>query len=140
MSCLSVTRYDRLDPAEECAPAYGVQALQIEPRLLAPRPALLRNFRRGPVDLVPAETLYLDLRPSPDDLLAAMHPKGRYNIRLAERRGVVVRETSDPAAVHQFYPLVAAAGERDDFFVEPITFFAALAEALCPAGLVRFLF
>ena len=129
-----------LDAAEECAPAYGVQALQIEPRLLAPRPALLRNFRRAPVDLLPAETLYLDLTPSPDDLLAAMHPKGRYNIRLAGRRGVMVRETSDPAAVHQFYPLVAAAGERDDFFVEPITFFATLAETLCPAGLARFLF
>jgi peptidoglycan pentaglycine glycine transferase (the first glycine) len=42
--------------------------------------------------------------------------------------------------VHQFFPLVAAAGERDDFFVEPITFFAALAETLCPAGLARFLF
>jgi peptidoglycan pentaglycine glycine transferase (the first glycine) len=129
-----------LEAAEECAPAYGVQALQIEPRLLAPRPALLRNFRRAPVDLLPTETLYLDLRPSPDDLLAAMHPKGRYNIRLAERRGVAVRETSEPAAVHQFYPLVAAAGERDDFFVEPRSFFAALAEALCPPGLARFLF
>ncbi len=129
-----------LEAAERCAPAYEAQALQIEPRLAVPRPPLLRNFRRAPLDLLPTETLYLDLTRDPEDLLAAMHPKARYNIRLARRRGVVVGETADPAAVHRFYPLVAAAGQRDDFFVEPRGFFAALADALCPAGLARFLF
>src|SRR5919205_2677028 len=99
-----------LKAAEEWAPAYGAQALQIEPRLPAPRPALLRNFRRAPVDLLPAETLYFDLTPSPDDLLAAMHPKGRYNIRLAGRRGVAVHEKGNPPPGPRVYPPVAAAG------------------------------
>lgn len=129
-----------LRAVEQHAPAIGAQSLQIEPRLVAPRPPLLRNFRRAPVDLLPTETLYLDLRPGEDALLAAMHPKGRYNIRLAARRGVVVHESVDPVDVRRLYPLLRAAGERDDFWVEPARFFAALAERLCPAGLARMLF
>jgi lipid II:glycine glycyltransferase (peptidoglycan interpeptide bridge formation enzyme) len=129
-----------LAAAERQAPEWGAQALQIEPRLLAPRPPLLRNFRRAAVDLLPTETLYLHLSGEPEAILAQMHPKGRYNIRLAVRRCVRVRESFDPASVHDFYPLLAAAGERDDFFVEPASFFATLADALCPAGMARFLF
>ena len=40
----------------------------------------------------PLSTVIVDLRRPEADLLAAMKPKTRYNVRLAERRGVVVRE------------------------------------------------
>lgn len=115
-------------------------ALRVEPRLEPPRPRLLRDFGRAPVDLLPTETLYLDLTPEPAALLAAMHPKGRYNIRLAERRGVIVREEIDPASARQFHAVVAEAGARDGFFVEPPRFFGDLADTLFPIGLARFLF
>jgi lipid II:glycine glycyltransferase (peptidoglycan interpeptide bridge formation enzyme) len=42
--------------------------------------------------------------------------------------------------VQRLYALLAETAERDEFFLEPPGFFAALAEALCPAGLARFLF
>jgi lipid II:glycine glycyltransferase (peptidoglycan interpeptide bridge formation enzyme) len=43
------------------------------------------------IDLNPHQTLLLDLQQPLDDLLAAMKPKTRYNIRLAEKSGIDVR-------------------------------------------------
>ena len=126
--------------AERAAPEFGALAVRIEPRLSPPRPRMLRGFGRAPVDLLPVETLYLDLAAPPDALLAQMQPKGRYNIRLAARHGVTISQDRSPAAARRCYALLDAAGRRDDFFVEPPTFFEQLAEALCPPGLVRFLF
>jgi len=42
----------------------------------------------------PLATSIVDLRPSPEAIMASFHSKTRYNVRLAERRGVEVREVS----------------------------------------------
>jgi lipid II:glycine glycyltransferase (peptidoglycan interpeptide bridge formation enzyme) len=128
-----------LEAAEAAAPAFGAVALRIEPRLAPPPPRLLRGFGRAPIDLLPVETLILDLTDPPVAILAQMRPKGRYNIRLAERHGVVVREERGPAALPDFWALLAEAGGRAGFFVEPPAFFVALRAALAPRGLARFL-
>jgi len=43
------------------------------------------------IHVSPEETLMLDLTKTEDDLLTFMHQKTRYNIRLAEKKGVEVR-------------------------------------------------
>ena len=45
----------------------------------------------------PEHTAIVDLRGGEVEVLARMRPKGRYNIRLAEKRGVTVRTPTDPA-------------------------------------------
>lgn len=114
----------------------GAIAWRIEPRLPRPAPRILRNFTRAPVDLLPCESLYLDLAPTPDQLLAGMRPKGRYNIRLAPRRGVVVEEAG-PEGLDALYDILQQAAGRDGFFLEPREFFAQLLEA--PGSFVRLL-
>jgi len=44
------------------------------------------------IDIQPSRTSILDLNAPEEELLRNMHPKTRYNIRLAEKRKVTVRE------------------------------------------------
>ncbi|MGA7670598.1 MAG: peptidoglycan bridge formation glycyltransferase FemA/FemB family protein, partial [Nitrolancea sp.] len=59
---------------------------------------------------------------SDDELLSAMKPKTRYNVRLAERRGVEVRR-GGVRDVPIFYQLLAETAERDQFGIHGIEYF-----------------
>jgi lipid II:glycine glycyltransferase (peptidoglycan interpeptide bridge formation enzyme) len=133
-----------IDFAKVQAKSLGVSILRIEPRLAPPPVKILREFGRAPLDLVPKETLVIDIDRSPESILESMKPKGRYNISVADRSLVETRIESSaeslPGAVEQFYAVLCEAGERDGFDVEPLKFFEQLASVLVPAGCAKFLF
>lgn len=81
------------------------------------------GFKKS-VDLQPAKTLVLDLTKSTEELLGSMHPKTRYNINLAKKKGVEIIEgsgskiTSETEAnknFSEFWRLMSLTGERDGF-------------------------
>ena len=129
-----------MDTAQSHAAKLGIMAIRIEPRLAPPPMSILREFGRAPIDLIPRETLYINLSLSEENLLAGMKQKGRYNIKLAERNGIKVFEDKSKEAVYRFYSIVREASQRDDFALEPISFFEHLTAVLSPAGHARFLF
>jgi lipid II:glycine glycyltransferase (peptidoglycan interpeptide bridge formation enzyme) len=118
---------------------FGIMGFHAEPRLAPPLLHSFRNFGRAPYDLIPNETLYLDLTLSEDQLLQEMKPKGRYNIRLSARHGVSVGVENTSDGLDCFYKLIRAAGERDEFFVEPYEFFADIFESLSQSGMLKIL-
>ncbi len=63
-------------------------------------------------DLNPSTTTVLDLNLSEADLLAAMHQKTRYNIHLAEKKGIEIREEKNEEL---FWKLTQATADRDGF-------------------------
>lgn len=73
-----------------------------------------------------------DLDRSADELLASFKSKWRYNIRLAERRGVTVRQ-GDETDLALFYHLYRETGERDQFLVRPFEYYASIWNALLQA-------
>jgi lipid II:glycine glycyltransferase (peptidoglycan interpeptide bridge formation enzyme) len=82
-----------------------------------------------------------DLQPGEEALLTQMKSKWRYNIRLAERRGIRVRQGGlDDLA--RFYALYEETGRRDGFLIRPFeyyrttwaTFLQAEAAPVNPAG------
>jgi lipid II:glycine glycyltransferase (peptidoglycan interpeptide bridge formation enzyme) len=75
----------------------------------------------------PETSLVLDLRQSEDELLAQMKPKGRYNIRLAEKHGVTIRESS---SVDEFYGLLTKTSNRDGFAVHPKAYYEKMLKSL----------
>ena len=128
-----------LSELQSASKQLGFMGIHAEPLLAPPVMRAFRNFGRAPYDLVPNETLYLDLSCSEDDLLSQMKPKCRYNIRLAAKHGVEVDVENSEEGLNSFYKLIRDAGERDDFFVEPYDFFAAMFQELAPKGMLKIL-
>lgn len=97
-----------------------------------------RGWRPSAEQIQYSNTVVSDLAPSEEALLAGMKPKWRYNIRLAERRGVVVRDgnTADLAA---FYAMYVETGHRDGFLVRPFEYYRAIWERFLADGLAHLL-
>jgi peptidoglycan pentaglycine glycine transferase (the first glycine) len=81
-----------------------------------------RGWRFSDEQIQFRNTVLLDLRRSEEDLLAAMKQKTRYNIRLAARRGVTVRQ-GDEVDLELFYQLYAETARRDVFPIRPAGYY-----------------
>ena len=66
------------------------------------------------IDIEPKKSLILDLAKTEDELLKEMHPKTRYNIRLAEKKGVKIIEGSLDD-FEDLWRLLCETNERDNF-------------------------
>jgi peptidoglycan pentaglycine glycine transferase (the first glycine) len=94
--------------------------LKIEPEL-PDNPAVVKQlqacgFRPSQQTIQPRSTIHIDLQADPDEILARMKSKTRYNVRLAGRKGVLVRDgTADDLPL--FYRLIELTGGRDGFAV-----------------------
>lgn len=77
-----------------------------------PLPLPLRKpFRKPPADVQPPDTVMVALDDD-DTLFGRMHKKTRYNVRLAEKKGVAV-ETAGVEALSAWYGLYRQTAERD---------------------------
>jgi lipid II:glycine glycyltransferase (peptidoglycan interpeptide bridge formation enzyme) len=86
------------------------------------------NLRKAGTDVLPSDTVFLDLRQDEDQLLAAMKPKTRYNMRLSRRRGVKVR-SADTGELDTWYRLYRETCRRNGIHLHSSDYFRAVAEA-----------
>lgn len=77
-------------------------------------------------------TAFTNLSIGEDALLEALKSKWRYNVRLAERRGIQVRQGSS-ADLPDFYRLYAETGQRDGFLVRPFAYYRTTWETFLTA-------
>jgi len=86
----------------------------------------------------PADTVVVDLGRSESELLAAMHQKTRYNVRLADKKGVTVRPAHYDNAhafrqdVETFWRLLDETAERDKFHAHGKDYYAKMLDVLSP--------
>ena len=92
-----------------------------------------RGWRYSPDQIQFKNTVLIDLSLDEDTLLAAMKPKTRYNIRLAERRGVRVR-LGGPADLADFYALYQETSQRDGFLIRPFDYYRDVWSQFLAAG------
>ncbi|MBQ9239520.1 MAG: peptidoglycan bridge formation glycyltransferase FemA/FemB family protein [Treponema sp.] len=99
------------------------------------------RLQKPRVDIQPPDTVQLDLSKSCDELLAQMKSKWRYNIRLAQKKGVTVvtvRATDAvetvAAAVDAFYALAQMTAARDGIAIHSRRYYHDLCECARFAG------
>lgn len=98
-----------------------------------------RGFRPNPYATHVRHEWVLDLRPSEQDLLAGMREKWRYNIRLASRKGLTVRQGNCQADIDTFYRLYQITSERDRFFINEQAHYENILRLFGPDRSVLFL-
>jgi lipid II:glycine glycyltransferase (peptidoglycan interpeptide bridge formation enzyme) len=89
------------------------------------RPAIGRPLVRAAADVQPPDTVLVGLGGSEEEILGAMKSKWRYNVRLAEKRGVIVEQRGGEA-VTEFYSLYRATSERDKIALHPEAYYRRL--------------
>jgi lipid II:glycine glycyltransferase (peptidoglycan interpeptide bridge formation enzyme) len=85
----------------------------------------------------PVRTILLDLAPDEATLLAHMKEKWRYNLRLAERKGVKVREARTREDVHAWYALMQTTSERDHFGIHTLDYYLRAWHTFAPRRQAR---
>ena len=85
----------------------------------------------------PRDTLVLDLRKSAEELLAQMHPKTRYNVRLAEKKGVRARFSTDRNDLEHFLRLSREVEERGQFHFHPDEYYQQMLDVMAAHDLIE---
>lgn len=80
----------------------------------------------------PSFVFRMDITPSEDDLLMAMHSKTRYNVRLAIKKGVTMRLAKNEEDLKTFYKVLTETAERDQFLIRGYNYFKAIWDAMYP--------
>lgn len=131
---------------KETAKKHGAILLKIDPPVFVEdteSEANLRSVGFQPITATgfggtqPKCVMQLDLDMSIDDLLASFKPKWRYNIRLAEKKGVTVRIDCGKDDLKAFYELLKDTCKRDGFLVRDYSYFEDMWDALVPAGYMK---
>ena len=78
------------------------------------------KLRISPHNIQPPRTIIMDIKGGGEEILARMKQKTRYNIRLAEKKGVTVRAWSD---IDSFHKMMLLTGRRDGFGVHSLEYY-----------------
>ncbi len=131
-----------LDVLSAKARQHGAFALKLEPDWQSSSPAwqILSTATRGQASRLltmgrvgmgvqPRTTVHVNLTRDLDTILARMKPKWRYNIRLAQRKGITVRKGM-AADLETFYALLRTTGLRDRFAIHSFDYYSAVFDLL----------
>lgn len=85
----------------------------------------------------PTYVFRLDIRPSEVKLLENMHSKWRYNIRLARKKGVEIRQAGGKEDLPAFYNILKETAQRDRFLIRGYEYFEWIWDYMVENGYAR---
>lgn len=98
------------------------------------------GFRPAGTDVQPPHTVIVDLEGDESEITARMKPKTRYNVRLAAKRGVSVREADDQE-IGLWYAMYRETARRDRIALHREAYYRSVVAILRRNGIrVRLLF
>jgi lipid II:glycine glycyltransferase (peptidoglycan interpeptide bridge formation enzyme) len=87
----------------------------------------IKNLKIAKHDNQPQTSLIIDLDQTDEEILGQMKPKGRYNIKVAQRHGVIVKPSND---VSIFYQMLESTGFRDHFGIHPKSYYQKMLSSM----------
>ena len=91
-----------------------------------------KNFSDG---IQPRYVFRLDIKgKTEDEIFAAFHQKTRYNVRLATKKKVEIREGTKED-LKAFHEIMKVTDKRDNFMIRPLSYFEKMYDELAPEHL-----
>ena len=88
-----------------------------------------KNFRE---EIQPRYVFRLDIKgKTEEEIFAGFHSKTRYNVRLATKKGVTVKEGTRED-LKDFHRIMVETGARDGFIIRPLSYFEKMYDELAP--------
>lgn len=135
-----------LAEVKKLAKKRGAIFLKVDPDVSSSAQGLVeylkaRGFRsaesgKGFEGVQPKYVFRLDISPDEETLMAQMHQKTRYNVKLAQKKGVRIR-IGTKADLPEFYRVLKETTERDRFLVRSYSYFEDMYDTLHPAGMAE---
>lgn len=138
------------DGAKELAKKYNAIGLRIEPDIETDDQTFrdivtnlgykikddAKDFKD---EIQPRFVFRLDIKDkTEEEIMAGFHQKWRYNIRLAERKGVEVKEGTRED-LKDFHKIMIETGNRDGFITRPLEYFEKMYDNMVPEGHMKLL-
>lgn len=121
----------KIDPAvTEQASAVGAR---LEKAGFRPSPDAKSHFG----GTQPRCNMKLSLEGTLDDVQARFHQKWRYNIRLAQKKGIEVQTECSRDDLKLFHDIYRVTAGRNEFTGRPLSYFEKMWDALHPSGLIK---
>jgi len=84
-------------------------------------------------------TFQLDLNKTDEEILKGMHPKTRYNIKVAQKHGITVQENNSDQAFSEYLHLTFETTKRQKFFAHNKNYHQLMWETLKAEGMAHLL-
>jgi lipid II:glycine glycyltransferase (peptidoglycan interpeptide bridge formation enzyme) len=96
---------------------------------IRPRRTRLKIWK-APYDMQPKEIFVIDIAKSEEELLNEMKQKTRYNLKLAEKKGVKIFITNEEKYINEFLRLVSATAQRKGIKFHPENYYRKMIEII----------
>jgi peptidoglycan pentaglycine glycine transferase (the first glycine) len=131
-----------LEAVDRLAKEFNAYKFTIDPDIPGPCPVLQIALCNWGAQLKPPASEFSNIQPqyvvrlslagkTSEQILSQMQGKTRYNLRLAQRKGVTVHQCG-PEALPDFYQMMVETGQRDGFGIRSQAYFSKLLEQLGP--------
>lgn len=129
------------DALEQIGKKQNCAFIKLEPNILASTApySIYPSFLPSPKPMFTRYNFIIDLTKSEEELLKSMHPKTRYNIKVAQKNGVSVEERIDEKAFEIYLKLYFETTKRQNYHGHDENYHRKVWQSLKKAGMARIL-
>ena len=95
------------------------------------------GFTKAFEEVQPEYRHIIDISKGEQEILSQMKEKGRYNIRVAQKHGIVIEKSEN---INEFYKIFTQTAKRDGFEIRHRQYFIKMMQILEPLGFAELLF